>query len=167
LLAALVVAAAGRADAQTILKIATLAPEGSSWMKINHSWATAVEKRTEGRVKVKFYAGGVQGDERDVLRKMKLGQLSGASVTGIGLSAIHPEARVVELARTYDELDALRTTSSSRARTTSSMRCARPSRTASRRRSRRRATSSARGPTSARCTSSPTVRSRASRISSR
>jgi len=96
------------AAAQTTLKIATLAPEGSSWMKLFHAWQQKVEARTEGRVKVKFYSGGVQGDERDVLRKIKLGQISGAAITGIGLSSIAPEVRALELARTYDELDKLR-----------------------------------------------------------
>jgi len=97
------------AQADTVtLKIATLAPEGSAWMKLSHDWQRKVEERTQGRVKVKWYAGGVQGDERDVLRKIRLGQISGASITGIGLSAIAPEVRALELARTYEELDKLR-----------------------------------------------------------
>src|SRR6478735_542324 len=79
--------------AQTVIKIATLAPEGSSWMRLLRSWASAVDTRTEGRVKVRLYGGGSQGDERDVLRKIRLAQLSGAAVTGIGLSAIAPEVR--------------------------------------------------------------------------
>ena len=40
-------------------------------MNLFHKWQARVEQRTEGRVKVKFYAGGVQGDERDVIRKMR------------------------------------------------------------------------------------------------
>jgi TRAP-type C4-dicarboxylate transport system substrate-binding protein len=108
LAAALTFLVATPASAQTVLKIATLAPEGSTWMKLSHQWADAVEKRTEGRIKVKFYSGGVQGDERDVLRKIKLGQLHGAAITGIGLAAINPEVRALEIARNYDELDALR-----------------------------------------------------------
>jgi TRAP-type C4-dicarboxylate transport system substrate-binding protein len=106
ILAALFVAAPVHAD--TILKIATLAPEGSSWMKLFHEYGKSVEERTSGRVKIKFYAGGVQGDEKDCLRKIKLGQLSGAAITGIGLGSVAPEVRVLELARTYEELDALR-----------------------------------------------------------
>jgi TRAP-type C4-dicarboxylate transport system substrate-binding protein len=101
-------AAPAVASAQTTLKVATLAPDGSSWMKLFREFGANIEKRTEGRVKVKFYPGGVQGDERDVLRKMKLGQLAGAAITGIGLSMIHPAVRVLELARSYEELDALR-----------------------------------------------------------
>ena len=91
-----------------ILKIATLAPEGSSWMKLFHQWQGRVETRSEGRVKVKFYAGGVQGDEPEVIRKMRLGQLSGAAITGIGLSKIDPQVRALEAARTYEELDHMR-----------------------------------------------------------
>jgi TRAP-type transport system periplasmic protein len=104
----LLVAVARPAAADTVLKVATLAPEGSSWMKLFRAWQQKVEARTEGRVKIKFYAGGVQGDERDVLRKIRLGQISGAAITGIGLSSIAPEVRALELARTYEELDALR-----------------------------------------------------------
>src|SRR3954471_13020600 len=99
---------ASPAFAQTTLKIATLAPEGSSWMRLFHNWAQRVETRTGGRLKIKFYAGGVQGDERDVLRKIRLGQISGGAVTGIGLSSIAPEMRALELARTDEEIDGLR-----------------------------------------------------------
>lgn len=88
-----------------VLKIATLAPEGSSWMKLFRQLQTNVEARTEGRVRLKFYTGGVQGDERDVIRKMRGGQLDGAAITGIGLSMIDPEVRALEAARTYAELD--------------------------------------------------------------
>jgi TRAP-type C4-dicarboxylate transport system substrate-binding protein len=105
---ALVAALCSPAAAQTTLKIASLAPEGSSWMKLFHSWQQKVEQRTEGRVKIKFYAGGMMGDERDMLRKIRLGQISGAAITGIGLSSIAPETRALEIARTYEELDGLR-----------------------------------------------------------
>lgn len=97
------------AAAETALKIATLAPEGSSWMRMFHAWAQRIEARTDGRVRPRFYAGGIQGDERDMLRKIRLGQLSGAAITGIGLSSIAPEVRALEQARSYHDLDALRT----------------------------------------------------------
>ncbi len=88
-----------------VIKIATLAPEGSAWMNLFHKWQAKVEQRTDGRVKVKFYAGGVMGDEKDVIRKMKAGQLSAAAITGIGLAMINPEVRALEASRTYAELD--------------------------------------------------------------
>ena len=106
-LALLLCATPAVADTQTI-KIATLAPDGSAWMRLFREYSASIEKRTEGRVRIKFYTGGVQGDEHDVLRKIRIGQLQGAAVTGIGLSSIHPEVRVLDAARNYKELDALR-----------------------------------------------------------
>jgi TRAP-type C4-dicarboxylate transport system substrate-binding protein len=112
LLALALAAVAVPASAQEhVLKIASLAPEGSKWMTLFHDWATAVETHTKGQVKVKFYAGGVAGDERDAVRKMRLGQINGAAVTAIGLGLIQSEVRVLELPmliNSYDELDYVR-----------------------------------------------------------
>jgi TRAP-type C4-dicarboxylate transport system substrate-binding protein len=46
---------------------------------------------------MKFFEGGQQGDERDFVRKIKLGQLDGAAVTSIGLAMIDESIRVLEL----------------------------------------------------------------------
>jgi TRAP-type C4-dicarboxylate transport system substrate-binding protein len=104
---------AGAAGAQEhTLKIATLAPEGSLWMTLFHAWGKTVEEHTAGKLKVKFYAGGVAGDERDAVRKMRLGQINGAAVTAIGLGLIQSEVRVLELPMliaSYEELDFVRT----------------------------------------------------------
>jgi TRAP-type C4-dicarboxylate transport system substrate-binding protein len=104
---------AAPAHAEVTLKIATLAPEGSSWMKLFGDWKAAVDKRTGGQVKVKFYAGGVAGDERDVVRKMRLGQMSGAAITAVGLGVIQPDVRVLEIPFLFKDeadLDLVRTT---------------------------------------------------------
>ncbi len=69
----------------TTLKIATLSPEGSGWMKLLRAHAKNVEERTGGAVKLKIYPGGVMGDDKAVLRKMRVGQLHGAVVTAGGL----------------------------------------------------------------------------------
>ena len=95
------------------LKIATLAPEGSAWMKRFHEAGRAIEKRSGGRLKLKIYAGGIMGDEPDVIRKIRIGQLQGAAVTGIGLGIIQPAVRVLDLPflfKSYDELDYIRET---------------------------------------------------------
>lgn len=99
-----------RAQVQTI-KLATLAPEGSAWMKFMHEWASTIEQRAGGRLKVKFYAGGVAGDERDFVRKIRLGQLNAAAITGMGLGLVQPEIRVFELPlmfRDHEEMDQIR-----------------------------------------------------------
>lgn len=68
------------ASAQTI-KLATIAPEGSGWMNSMRAGAKEIGERTEGRVKFKFYGGGVQGNDKQVLRKMRIGQLHGGAFT--------------------------------------------------------------------------------------
>ncbi len=108
-LAALLVAAtAGVATADNVeIRMATLAPDGSSWMKILGKGAAEVATKTENRVAIKYFAGGVQGDERDVVRKINLGQLDGAAVTSVGLSMIEESIRVLELPRLFNSSDEL------------------------------------------------------------
>ncbi len=94
------------------IKFATLAPEGSTWMKTMHAIDDEVRARTENRLGFKFYPGGVQGDEKDVLRKIRSGQLHGGGFTGNGLGSIVPDVRVMELPflfRDLDEVDHVRT----------------------------------------------------------
>ncbi len=73
------------------LRIATVAPEGSSWVTAMRAGAKEVSEQTEGRVKLKFYTGGVMGSDAAVMRKMRIKQLDGASL-GIGsLEARYPD----------------------------------------------------------------------------
>ena len=60
---------AARADEIYTLKFATLAPQGSTWMNIIQDWGAKAEKESHGRLKFKFYPGGVSGDEPDVLAR--------------------------------------------------------------------------------------------------
>jgi TRAP-type C4-dicarboxylate transport system substrate-binding protein len=96
------------ADKSWVIKLATLAPEGSSWMKTFNALNAEVMKRTENKVQFRIYPGGVLGDEKDVLRKMKIGQIQGAALTSGGLSAIFKEIDVLQipfLFQTYGEVD--------------------------------------------------------------
>ncbi len=93
------------------LRIATLAPEGSAWMNILEESARELASATDKRVEIKLYPGGSQGDERDVIRKIKLEQLDGAVMTSVGLSLIYPGIRVLELPfmfETVEEVDYVR-----------------------------------------------------------
>lgn len=80
-------------NAQTI-KIATLAPEGSSWMNDMRAGAAEIKQRTDGRVKFKFYGGGVQGNDNQVLRKMRIGQLHGGAFTSNAVSVFEKNAQL-------------------------------------------------------------------------
>lgn len=75
-----ILGAFGQANAQT-LKIATIAPEASDWMQGMRRGAIEIKERTEGRVTIKLYGGGVQGSDGQVLRKIRIGQLHGGSFT--------------------------------------------------------------------------------------
>jgi TRAP-type C4-dicarboxylate transport system substrate-binding protein len=69
-----------------VIKMATLAPEGSSWYKVLRNMGEGWKKATNGAVVLRIYPGGVSGDEDAVIRKMRVGQLQAAAITGIGLS---------------------------------------------------------------------------------
>ncbi len=72
------------------LKIATISPEGSMWMEKMREGAKAVADKTQNRVKFKFYPGGVMGNDKAVLRKIRIGQLHGGAVVAGSLSGFFP-----------------------------------------------------------------------------
>ena len=91
-----------------VIKLATLAPEGSSWIETFKSIDKEVREKTDKQVRFKFYPGGVLGDEKDMLRKMHIGQIHGAALTSAGLSAIFNEMDVFQipfLFESYNEID--------------------------------------------------------------
>ena len=80
-----------------VIKLATLAPEGSSWIETFNAINAEIIQKTDGQVRCKFYAGGVLGDEKDMLRKMHIGQIHAAGLTSAGLSAIFNEMDVFQI----------------------------------------------------------------------
>ncbi len=83
------------------IKVGVLAPEGTSWAKNLSKMAKEIKDGTKGEVKIKFYFGGSQGDEPDVLRKIHVGQLHGGIFTGKTLGEINGDVRVIELPFTF------------------------------------------------------------------
>jgi len=103
----LFVTSIGFAQKHTI-KFATLAPDGSTWMNIMQEFDQELRKQTNGEVGFKIYGGGVLGDEKDVLRKIRIGQLHSGGFTGAGLGEISKTVRILDtpfLFRNYDEVD--------------------------------------------------------------
>lgn len=89
------------------LRIATLAPKGSSWVKVMNAFRWDVKKRSKGKLRIKLYTGGRMGDEKVVVSKVKLNSLQGASITAIGLSQINSSLLALQLPfmfRRYKEL---------------------------------------------------------------
>lgn len=94
-----------------VIKIATLAPDGSAWMRELRAASAEVKQGTGGRVDVKFYPGGVMGNDAVVLRKIRLGQLQGGVLTSSELSLLYPDAPVYSLPfllSTWEEVDRVR-----------------------------------------------------------
>lgn len=92
------------------IKFATIAPEGTTWMNVMKEYDAAIRKESGGRLGFKIYAGGVQGDEKSVLRKIRVGQLHGGGFTGVGMGEIAPKVRILDspfLARSEEEIDLL------------------------------------------------------------
>ena len=93
------------------LKIATVVPEGSAWMREMREAAAEIRERTEGRVRIKFYPGGVMGDEQTVLRKIRIGQLHGGAFTSGALKSLYADADLYSVPlmfRTFAEVDYVR-----------------------------------------------------------
>ena len=94
--------------AQSAIKLATLVPEGSIWDKNIKQMADEWKQATDGRVMVTVYAGGSQGDEPTVLRKMRLDALQAAAFTAVGLGSIDSAFNVFDIPfffESYDELN--------------------------------------------------------------
>ncbi len=79
------------------LKISVLSPEGSVWTNLLRKGASEIETATEGRVQFRLYPGGVMGDDKTVMRKIRLGQLHGAVVTATALVQRYPDIALYNL----------------------------------------------------------------------
>jgi TRAP-type C4-dicarboxylate transport system substrate-binding protein len=91
-----------------VLKFATLAPEGSAWMKTLRRVNRELESKTGGALKIRAYPGGVMGDDQTVLRKMRINQIHMAGITGLGLGSLCRDVQVLGapfLFRNYEEVD--------------------------------------------------------------
>jgi len=96
----------GSASAHAVtLKIATVSPEGSGWMNVLRASGKEIAERTDGRVKLKFYPGGVMGDDKAVMRKIRIGQLHGAVLTTGPLIPHYKDIQLFNLTMTFRNLD--------------------------------------------------------------
>ncbi len=92
-------------------KIATIAPDGTAWMNEMRKGADEIKQRTEGRVKFRFFPGGIMGNDKSVLRKIRIGQLHGGAIVSGGLTAIYPDIGIYSVPfifRTFEEVDYVR-----------------------------------------------------------
>ncbi|HOI95657.1 MAG TPA: TRAP transporter substrate-binding protein DctP [Syntrophobacter fumaroxidans] len=86
---------------EIVVKMATLAPQGSEWHQVLQEMGAAWQKASHGKVAFRLYPGGVAGDDTDVVRKMRLGTLNAGLLTISGLSDIDRGALVVDVPLAY------------------------------------------------------------------
>jgi TRAP-type C4-dicarboxylate transport system substrate-binding protein len=95
---------------QVVMKMGTLAPEGTAWVKAFRDIGRELEQKTGKQVSLRIFPGGVLGDEEDMLRKIKVGQIQGVLLTGGGLGLIFKDFKILAipfLFQNYTEVDAL------------------------------------------------------------
>lgn len=88
--------------AGTVIRLATLVPDGSVWDKVLRTTGVEWSQATQGRVSLRVYPGGVAGDEPEVVRKMRIGQLQAAALTVAGLAEIDESFRVFAIPMFFD-----------------------------------------------------------------
>jgi len=102
MLITLLALALGSVASAATLKIATVTPEGSQWMKDMRESAKEIKERTDGRVQIKYYGGGVMGNDAKVLGKIRIGNLHGGAFTPSALQKIYPDISLYGLPLTFD-----------------------------------------------------------------
>ena len=84
------------------LKIATVTPEGSQWMKDMRASAMEIKERTDGRVQIKYYGGGVMGNDQKVLSRIRIGSLQGGAFTPTALAGQYSNLNLYGLPMMFD-----------------------------------------------------------------
>lgn len=111
LAAAMALALATSAPAQVLVKLGTLAPEGSSWHDLLLEMKQEWKRLSNGEVDLRLYAGGVLGDEGEMVRKMQRRGLDAVALSGAGLGRVHPSFDCLNIPlafASHEELDAVR-----------------------------------------------------------
>jgi TRAP-type C4-dicarboxylate transport system substrate-binding protein len=85
-----------------VLKIATVTPEGSQWMTDMRNSAKEIKERTEGRVQIKYYGGGVMGNAQKVLSRIRIGSLQGGAFTPSELASQYKDLNLYGLPMVFD-----------------------------------------------------------------
>jgi len=97
----LISAFAAQAAGEIVMKVATLAPQGSEWHKILLEMGAEWQQASNGRIVFRLYPGGVTGDDPDIVRKMQLGTLDAGLLTVNGLSRIDRGIAALEVPLAY------------------------------------------------------------------
>jgi TRAP-type transport system periplasmic protein len=98
-------------SAQSVIRLGTLVPKGSRWEQILHDMGEQWKKASGGKIQLKIYPGGEQGDEPEMVQKLRIKELQAVAISGAGLSGIDPDVAALEIPMmlsSYEEVDAVR-----------------------------------------------------------
>ncbi len=111
LIATLLAPSSTGAQEPVLVKLGTAAPEGSAWHSILMEMGEEWRRSTGGAVTLRIYPGGVLGDEPDMVRKMRVGQIQAAALTAVGLSDIDEAVAALQIPMmvdSWEEVDHVR-----------------------------------------------------------
>jgi TRAP-type C4-dicarboxylate transport system substrate-binding protein len=103
--ATLLAVSASSAAEPIVIKMATLVPAGSNWNRSLQEMGQKWQQVSNGQVVLKLYAGGVAGDDADVVRKMRLGTLNAGLLATTGLAAIDRSVLALQIPMLYIDYD--------------------------------------------------------------
>jgi len=95
----------GSVSAETIVKLATVAPEGSPWTNELSKLKKRIESESSGQIKIKVYPGGQMGGENEILQQVIRGKLQGAGLTAGALANTIKEINVLEIPYLFASLN--------------------------------------------------------------
>jgi TRAP-type transport system periplasmic protein len=98
-------ASARAGEKPLVCKLAVIAPRGTGWSDVGDEVKAEIEKRSQGRIQLIWYYGGVMGDEIDEIKKIRHGQLQGGGFTLMGLGNIAPEVKLLEMPMIFDSYE--------------------------------------------------------------
>jgi TRAP-type C4-dicarboxylate transport system substrate-binding protein len=96
---------AAAADNATVLRLATAAPDGTAWARLLRQIDDGVSSATSGAMRIKWYFGGVAGDELESAERMAKGQLDGVASGGPLCEKISPTMKVLGMPGLFQSRD--------------------------------------------------------------
>ena len=98
-------------EAETKLRLGTIVPKGSAWhdtlLYLRQEW----RRISGGEVDLRIYAGGVLGDETEMVRQVRAGRIQAVALSANGLSRIDGGVAALQIPLmldSYEELDYVR-----------------------------------------------------------